>query len=176
MKVTAPIYIMFDNGKCAKALDFYKKVFKATDGFSWKMTMGESPLKDQVSDKAKDHIMHMSLKLADDTELMAMDYNPKFHKRQIGVNTAIMLKPDTKEEADRLFKDLSSNGGSVEDEMAIQVSLFLSQSRQQSNVLMHHNMTVLTFALYYLLLLFYTCISYGAPTLVLSQTRLESNG
>lgn len=85
--------------------------------------MVDSPLKDKVSGSvASNHIMHMSLKLGDGCSLMAMDYNPMFHKRQIGVNTALMLKPDTKEEAERLFKELSSNGGSVEDELTIQVS------------------------------------------------------
>ena len=72
MKVTkVNVYLKFD-GNCAEAFDFYKEVFGGD--FSWKSTWGKSPMADKLqTQQEKDKIMHVSLPLAKDMDLMGCD-------------------------------------------------------------------------------------------------------
>merc|ERR1712232_140648 len=57
-------------------------------------------------------MMHVSLPLSKEFNLMACDRHPKMHKgeRSVGNNYEIALSPDTREETDRLFTTLSKGG------------------------------------------------------------------
>lgn len=111
MKVN--VYLTFD-GDCAQAFDFYKSVFGGD--FSWRATLGESPMKDQVPADMVDRIMHVSLGVGENLDLMGCDANPVMHKKPFvkGTNQQIALSPTTKAEADRLFAALSTDGGSAD--------------------------------------------------------------
>ena len=107
----ANVYLTFD-GDCAQAFDFYQNVFGGE--FSWRATLGESPMKDQMPADVHDRMMHVSLPLGDNLELMGCDTNPVMHKKPLvkGNNKQISLSPETKAEADRLFAALTADGGS----------------------------------------------------------------
>jgi PhnB protein len=107
MKVN--IYLTFD-GDCAAAFNFYKEVFGGE--FSWRATFGDSPMKDKVPPDMLDRIMHVSLPLGDNMDLMGCDYYSTMQKTSFvkGTNKQISLSPDTKDEADRLFEVLSKGG------------------------------------------------------------------
>lgn len=103
------VYLTFD-GKCEEAMTFYKGVFGGD--FSWKATWGESPLKDRTPEELKDLMMHCSLPIGKDFNLMGCDRHPVMHEEGhvVGNNVEISLSPETREEADRLFAALSKGG------------------------------------------------------------------
>lgn len=62
----------------------------------------------QLSDVEKKMVMHVSLPILGGTKIMGTDMLESMgHKLTIGNNTTISLEPDTKEEADRIYKALS---------------------------------------------------------------------
>jgi PhnB protein len=69
---------------------------------------------DSKFDDFKHLIMHCSLPLNDKFTLMASDHHPAMEEKNLvaGNNSEIVLIPDSKAEADRLFAALS-DGGSV---------------------------------------------------------------
>jgi PhnB protein len=105
-----------------EAFNFYKSVFGTE--FEGEITRFSSvppqPGQPPVSEEDKNLVMHIALPTVgghklhgtDAPESMGFTVTP-------GNNMYIMLEPDTKEEADRLFKALSE-GGEVEMEMAEQ--------------------------------------------------------
>lgn len=112
-------YLNF-NGKTEEAFNFYKSVFggEFEGGF---MRFGDVPSDDKSmeapSEDVKNLIMHVSLPIMDGHRLMGTDAVEAmgFTVKQ-GNMVYISLHPDTKEEADRLFNELSA-GGKVEMEM-----------------------------------------------------------
>ena len=107
---TVNIYLNF-NGNCEEAFNFYKSVFG-----------GEFPYigryKDMPQDSGKtlpkdqeNLIMHVSLPISKETMLMGSDVGGEWTDtyRQ-GTNFAICVSPDTKEDADRFFNELSKGG------------------------------------------------------------------
>ena len=107
MKVN--IYLTFD-GDCAAAFNFYKEVFGGE--FSWRATYGESPMKDKVPPDMLSRIMHVSLPVGENMDLMGCDHNSTMQKTSFvkGNNKQISLSPDTKDEAEHLFEVLSKGG------------------------------------------------------------------
>jgi PhnB protein len=103
------IYLTFD-GTCREAMDYYAKVFG--NKIQYTMTYGDSEMKDQTPPEDMDRIMHMSLMIGTDYGIMGSDTHPVMHKEKliVGNNTEITLIPDTKEEADRLYAELSMDG------------------------------------------------------------------
>ena len=98
-------YLNFD-GKAEEAFMFYKSVFGGE--FSANMKMSEMPKGDKLSEQEQNRIMHIALPIGEDTLLMASDTVPSAgHKMQFGNQTYIMLSPETKEEADKLFDGLT---------------------------------------------------------------------
>lgn len=78
------------------------------------MKMSGAPGCDQLSEEEQNRTMHIALPIGKDTLLMASDIVPSAgHKLQSGSQTYIMLSPESRKEADRLFNGLSK-GGSVE--------------------------------------------------------------
>jgi PhnB protein len=103
------IYLTFD-GNCREAMDFYAKVFGTKIQFT--MTYAESQMKDETAPEDMDRIMHMSMTIGTDFGIMGSDTHPCMHKEKYvaGNNTEITLIPNTKQEADRLYAELSEGG------------------------------------------------------------------
>lgn len=109
------IYLNF-MGNAEEAFNHYKRVF-GTEFSAPIMRMGEIPDQDGIpslSEEEKNKVMHVALPILGGTEIMATDVLESLgHKLIEGNNVTISLNPDTKDEADRLFKELST--GAKED-------------------------------------------------------------
>lgn len=103
------IYLNFQ-GTTEEAFNFYKSVFK-TEFSSPIMKMGDIPAPEgmpPLSKEDKDKVMHVALPTLNGIEIMGTDNLESMgHFTKIGNNTTINLEPDTREEAERLFKLLS---------------------------------------------------------------------
>lgn len=109
-------YLNFD-GNCEQAFDFYKKVFKTDFNESGIMRFSDLPPMEGVhpmSDDIKDRVMHVGINIGSQT-LMGSDIMPGSSDKPflIGDNNYISIHPDSREEADRIFAELSE-GGEVE--------------------------------------------------------------
>ena len=106
------IYLNF-MGNAEEAFNFYKNVFK-TDFSAPIMRMKDMPAPPgmpEISENEKNKVMHVALPILGGTEIMATDMLESMgQKLTPGNNITISLHPDTKEEADRLYKELSENG------------------------------------------------------------------
>lgn len=104
-------YLNFD-GHAEEAFNFYKSVFGGD--FSGKMTIDEVPGGDEFPQEEQKRLMHISLPIGKDTILMGSDIFPSMGQAlKSGNNNYISLHPESKEDADRLFKNLSA-GGEIE--------------------------------------------------------------
>jgi PhnB protein len=108
---TANIYLTF-NGNCKEAFDFYKKVFGGE--FSYMSRFRDMPPMEgqkPVPAEEADNIMHISLPISKETIIMGSDtggeWAPRFKQ---GNNFSISITTEKKEEADRLFNELSAEG------------------------------------------------------------------
>ena len=107
---TLNIYLTF-NGNCEKAFNFYKSIFggEFTSVSKFK-EMPEDP-KYPISDSDKEKIMHVSLPIGDGSVLMGSDTGGEWASDFIqGNNFSISINTESKEEADRLFDNLSAAG------------------------------------------------------------------
>lgn len=108
---TVNIYLTF-NGNCEEAFNFYKSVFGGE--FSYLSKRGDVPLPEGIislTDEDKKRIMHISLPISNETTLMGddiMQENPQ--NIVFGNNFSITVTPDSRKEADRLFRELSASG------------------------------------------------------------------
>ena len=106
------IYLNF-MGNAEEAFNFYRKVFKSEFSVPF-MRMKDIPAQPggpQLSDDEKNKIMHVALPILGGTEIMATDMLASMGQKLIeGNNVTISLNPDTKQEADRLYKELSQGG------------------------------------------------------------------
>jgi PhnB protein len=102
-----------------EAFLFYKSVFK-TEFVGPIHRMGEVPPQPgapALADEDKNLVMHVTLPILGGHLLMGTDAPESMgFKLNQGNNVYINLQPDTRAEADRLFKELSA-GGKVEMEM-----------------------------------------------------------
>ena len=109
---TVSIYLNF-MGNAEEAFNHYKKVFK-TEFSASPMRMGDMPPRDgaqALSEADKNKVMHVALPILGGIQIMATDMLESMGQKLIeGNNFTISLNPDTKEEADRLFKELSEGG------------------------------------------------------------------
>ena len=104
-------YLNFD-GQAEEAFNFYKNVFGGE--FSGVMKMKDAPGTEKLTEHEKNRIMHISLPIGKDTILMASDIVPSMGQKLVkGNNNYISLHPESRDEADRLFKGLSA-GGKIE--------------------------------------------------------------
>lgn len=109
-------YLNFD-GQCEAAFNFYKKVFKTEFNQYGIMRFGDVPPTEgmpSIPDELKNRVMHVGIDLGSQI-LMGSDIMPGMSPRpfQIGDNNYISIHPNSREEADRLFKELSE-GGEIE--------------------------------------------------------------
>ena len=109
---TVSIYLNF-MGNAEEAFNFYKVVFRS-EFSSPIMRMKEIPAQPglpELSETEKNKVMHVALPILGGIEIMATDMLESMgHKLIEGNNITISLNPDTKEEADRLYKELSVAG------------------------------------------------------------------
>lgn len=101
-------YLFFD-GNCAQAFDFYKSVFGGE--FMMRSTFDEAPSELEFAESEKDKIMHVSLPVGESV-LMGSDMADGFGEKTAPGGFAISYRPDSKEDADRIFA-LLTDGGSV---------------------------------------------------------------
>lgn len=102
------IYLNFA-GNAEEAFNFYKSVFGGE--FTSVVYFKDMPIEGvKISKEDEDKIMHISLPIGNDV-LMASDAPESMgFKVNFGNNTYISVHPDSKEEADRIFKKLSEDG------------------------------------------------------------------
>ncbi len=105
---TVNAYIYF-NGNCEDAFNFYKGVFRK--GITYIGRYKDVPKTDrQIFQETDEKIMHITLPISTETILMGSD-NTKAYEQSIGYsNFSLIIHTDGKEEADRLFNELSENG------------------------------------------------------------------
>lgn len=103
-------YLNFD-GKCEEAFQFYKKAFGGE--FQGGIRYFDSIPGMEVPENEKSRVLHVALSIGEAT-LMGSDSMPSAgHKLVKGNNNYISISPENREEADRLFQELSA-GGRVE--------------------------------------------------------------
>lgn len=106
------IYLNF-MGNAEEAFNHYKKVFKTEFSFPV-MRMKDIPAQPgmpPLSESDKNKVMHVTLPILGGTQIMATDILESMgHKLLEGNNVTISLNPDTKEETDRLYKELANGG------------------------------------------------------------------
>ena len=106
------IYLNF-GGNAEEAFNQYKKVFQtefAGPLVRHKDAPGQ-PGAPALTDAEQNMVAHVALPILGGTQLMATDMLASRGQKFIaGNNFTIYLSPDTKEEADRLFKELSAGG------------------------------------------------------------------
>jgi len=106
------IYLNF-MGNTEDAFNFYKRVFK-TEFSVPIMRMSEIPPQpgmSQLSEGEKNKVMHVELPILGGAKIMGTDMLESMgHKLVEGNNITISLNPDTKDEADRLYNELSQGG------------------------------------------------------------------
>lgn len=102
-------YLNFD-GNCEEAFNYYKKVFGGEFSYFSRMSDVEN---EEFPEEDKNLIMHVSLPIGNDILMgsdVTTDMKPMFKQ---GNNNYISITPTSREEADRLFSELSA-GGEVE--------------------------------------------------------------
>lgn len=93
-----------------EAFLFYQSVFGTEFSGGGIARMGDFP-NPQLKEEDKNLIMHIELPILGDHILMGTDAPESMgFTLNVGNNTHIMLQPDSREEADRLFAGLSVNG------------------------------------------------------------------
>jgi PhnB protein len=112
------VYLNFA-GNTEEAFNFYKSIF---DGeFTSVVRFKDVPMEGtEIPEEDQNKIMHIALPIDEDV-LMASDAPESMgFKVNFGNNSYISVHPESKEEADRIFKALSE-GGTIEMPIADQV-------------------------------------------------------
>ena len=107
---TINVYLTF-NGNCEEAFNFYRSVFGGN--FQSISRFKEMPAEEgkSIPPEEGERLMHISLQISKETFLMGSDTGGEWSKYYShGNNFSLSINTDTKEEADRLFKELSAGG------------------------------------------------------------------
>lgn len=100
-------YLNFD-GNAEEAFRFYQSVF---GGELFIQKMGDAPGTENLSDEERNLAMHVSIPIGDRQFLMASDcIKSQGHVLVKGNSNYISIMPDSREEATRLFNELSADG------------------------------------------------------------------
>jgi len=103
-------YLNFD-GNAEEAFRFYHSVF---GGEFFIQRMSDAPGTENLTEAERNYAMHVSVSVGNGQFLMASDCVKSMdHTLQQGNNNYISVSPDSREEATRLFNELSA-GGTVE--------------------------------------------------------------
>ncbi|WP_292008390.1 VOC family protein [Chryseobacterium sp.] len=101
-------YLNFD-GKAEEAFTFYKSVFGG-EFLGEVYRMGNAPGTENLSEEEKNRVMHIALPIGNDL-LMGSDIVQSFGQNlTVGNNNYVSIFPDSREEAERIFKGLSEDG------------------------------------------------------------------
>lgn len=101
-------YIYF-NGNCEEAFEFYKNVFQRD--FTYLGRYKDVPQVDrQLFQETDDKIMHVTLPISNETFLMGSDNTVAYNELIRYSNFSLIVHTNKKEEADRLFNELSKEG------------------------------------------------------------------
>jgi PhnB protein len=103
-------YLIF-NGNTEEAFNFYKSVFGGE--FLAVQRFKDTPEGGKLSPSQKEKLMHISLPIGKGNILMAGDALESMGLVSFGNNFHLALEVDSKEEADKLFKELSA-GAKIE--------------------------------------------------------------
>jgi PhnB protein len=109
------IYLNF-MGNTAEAFNRYKQIFNT--GFAapimYLKDAPPHPGMPALSEKEKNNVMHVALPILGGVQIMGTDMLESMgHKLVEGNNVTISLEPDTREETDRLFGELSEGGSDI---------------------------------------------------------------
>ncbi len=106
---TVNSYLYF-NGNCEEAFNFYKSAFGKD--FKHVGRYKDVPQPDRSNFRDADNkIMHISLPISKETQLMGCDNAELYKKDPVSINKfALLIHTDTREEADKLFEGLSFEG------------------------------------------------------------------
>ncbi len=108
-------YLNF-NGNTEEAFNFYKSVLGG-EFMGGIMRYKDMPDSEKLSESEKNKVMHVALQVGKDTYLMGTDTIESIGpKLTVGNNCQILITPESREEADRIFNGLSK-GGKVEGPM-----------------------------------------------------------
>jgi PhnB protein len=108
MKTTVNPYLTF-NGNCEEAFNFYKSVFGGD--FDYLGRFKDMPSENPIPEEQGEKIMHVTLKISDETVLMGSDTSPEFGQvSDFGNNISLSINASTEEDAERLFNNLSEGG------------------------------------------------------------------
>ncbi|WP_348798884.1 VOC family protein [Flavobacterium adhaerens] len=106
--ITVNPYLYF-NGNCEEAFNFYKLIFETE--FMYIGRYKDVPQKDRDIFRENDNkIMHVSLPISKQMTLMGSDNVAVFKDGLVNNKFSLSINTDKKEEADELFKKLSSGG------------------------------------------------------------------
>lgn len=106
-------YLNF-NGNTEEAFNFYRSVFGGDFMGGQIMRYTDMPETDKMPESDRNKVMHVALEIGEGSYLMGTDTVESIgQKTTFGDNCQIIISPDSREEADRLFAGLSA-GGKVE--------------------------------------------------------------
>ena len=102
---------LFFNGNCEEAFNFYKSIFRKDFKFIGRYS--DVPQTDKhIFQEKDDKIMHVSLPISTETTLMGADMTEMYKQPVSTNNFSLYINTGDREEADRLFNELS-NGGQI---------------------------------------------------------------
>lgn len=106
---TTNVYLMF-NGNCEEAFLFYQSVFEKE--FTYIGRFKDMPQNDgcEINAVEAEKIMHVCLPISTETMLMGSDTVEMSGEVSVGNNFAILVRTDSKDEADAVFIKLSKDG------------------------------------------------------------------
>lgn len=98
-------------GNTEEAFNFYKSVFGGEFGILQRFKdVADLPDRDKLSESDLEKVMHVSLKIGDNT-LMGTDALESLgHTLNVGNNISLSLSPSSKEESERLLGALAEGG------------------------------------------------------------------
>ncbi len=105
-------------GNTEEAFLFYKSVFRTEfiDSVRRMRDVPAAPGTAQFSDAERNMVMHVELPIVGGHVLMGTDALESMgHKVMFGNNVSINLEPDTRQETERLFRELSEGGAITMD-------------------------------------------------------------
>jgi len=106
--VTINPYLNF-SGNTEEAFNFYKSVFGGD--FIMLQRFRDTPDTEKMPEEEKEKLMHVSLPVGKENILMGTDaLESQGFKLSFGNNFHLSVETESKEEADRIFKDLSKDG------------------------------------------------------------------
>lgn len=111
---TVNVYLTF-NGNCEEAFNFYKSVFGGEFPYFGRFKdMPPQPGQKAMSESDGNKIMHVSLPVSKETMLMGSDTGGEWASSfKQGNNFSISINAESKDEADRFFRQLSAGGQTI---------------------------------------------------------------